>query len=103
VSDPAVQKTPKQKKPIQILRERQGGMPKELLERNKRQATARRQLRTALKDGPKIVPELAKATGLATQETFWLLMGMKKYGELAEGAERDGYYEYMLIPDPNQE
>ena len=78
-------------------------MPKDLLERNKRHKAARRQLRTALKDGPKIVPELVKATGLAAQKAFWLLMGMKKYGELAEGAERDGYYEYMLIPDPNQE
>jgi len=93
----------KKKKPIQILRERRGGVPKDLLERNKRHASARRQLRTALQNGPKIVPELAKETGLPAQEAFWLLMGMKKYGELAEGEERDGYYEYTLISDPKQE
>jgi len=93
----------KQKKPIQILRERLGGVPREVVQRNKTYAAARRQLRAALEKGAKIVPELAEETGLPTQQLFWLLMGMKKYGTVAEGDERDGYYEYRLITESKQE
>jgi len=87
---------PREKKPIQILRERRGGVPKELVERNRRQTQTHKQLTTALKDGPKTVPEIAQSTGLPSHELFWTLMGMKKYGQVVEGEERDGYFEYAL-------
>ena len=84
----------KPKKPIQILRERLGGVPKELVERNRQQIKVRKQITATLADGPKIVPEIAERTGLPTHEVFWHLMAMKKYGKVVEGDERDDYFEY---------
>lgn len=90
---------PREMKPVQILRERRGGVPKELVERSRRQAQTHKLLTTALKDGPKTVPEIARITELPTHEVLWYLMGMRKYGQIVEGEERDGYYEYALKPE----
>ena len=90
---------PRKMKPVQILRERRGGVPKKLAERSRRQAQIHKLLRRVLKDGPKTVPEIARLTELPTHEVFWQLMGWKKYGQIIEGEERDGYYEYALKPD----
>ena len=94
-------KKKREKKPIQILRERRGGVPKELIERNREQTKIRKKLTEALKDGPKTVPEIAKATDMPTHEAFWYLMGMKKYGKVIEGEEHDSYYEYALKEEEN--
>ena len=90
---------PREKKPIQILRERRGGVPTELAERSRRQARTLKVLTAALKDGPKTVPEIAQVTDLATQDLFWWLMSMKKYGRIVEGQERDGYFKYALAEE----
>jgi len=90
---------PREMKPVQILRERRGGVPKGLLERNRRQAKTHKALTAALKDGPKTVPEIAQITGLPTHELLWYVMGLRKYGQIVEGEERDGYYEYALKPE----
>jgi hypothetical protein len=95
-------KKPRERKPVQILRERRGGVPTELMERSRRQAHTRRSLTTALQGGPKTVPEIAEITGLPTHEVLWYLMGWKKYGQIIEGNERDGYYEYALKPGEEQ-
>ena len=89
-------KKPRERKPIQVLRERRGGVPKELLERSRAQAKMRKKISEALEDGPKTVPEVAKATAMPSHEVLWKLMGMKKYGLVVEGEERDGYYQYAL-------
>jgi len=98
-TEKAAPKKPREIQPIQLLRQRRGGVPRELVHRSRQQAQARKLLTTALKDGPKTVPEIAKITGLPTHELFWRLMGMKKYGQIVEGEERDGYYEYALKPE----
>ena len=90
-------------RPVQILRERRGGAPKELLQRNREQTQTRKQIATTLKDGPKTVPEIAAATGLASHRLFWCLMGMRKYGQVVEGQERDGYFEYALKPQEERQ
>ena len=89
----------KPKKPIQVLRERRGGVPQELTERNRRQTDILKVLRKALEDGPKTPPELAAAVDMPTHEVFWYLMGMRKYGEIVEGEERDDYFEYRLTKE----
>ena len=86
----------KEKKPIQVLRERRGGVPKALAERNREQARILKQLTAVLENGSKTPPELAEAVGMPIHEVFWYLMGMRKYGEVVEGQEQDGYYEYAL-------
>ena len=52
----------------------------------------------ALRDGPLTVPEIAAAIGSPTHETVFWVMGMRRYGWLAEikGATVDGYFQYEV-------
>jgi hypothetical protein len=86
----------KERKPIQVLRERRGGVPKDLLARNREQKKLMRRLKEALRNGSRTVPEVAAETGLPTGEVLWHLMALRKFGEVVEGEERDGYFEYAL-------
>ena len=81
---------------IKVVRERRGGVSKKLLECSRLQAKARKKIIQALADGPRTVPELAEAVAMPSHEVLWKLMGMKKYGLVVEGEERDSYYEYAL-------
>ena len=90
------------KKPILVLKERRGGTPPELTERLRRQRKLVKAIRAELSEGPRTVPELAEAIGEPSHEVLWMLMALKKYGEVEEGAERDSYFEYSL-PSPEAE
>lgn len=92
----------KGKKPIAILRQRRGGVPRELVEQNRRQTADRRRIVDALRSGPKTVPEIAAQTNLPPHETLWHLMSMKKYGKLVEGQQRGDYFEYALAEEAPQ-
>jgi predicted Rossmann fold nucleotide-binding protein DprA/Smf involved in DNA uptake len=50
----------------------------------------------ALADGPRTVPEIAQAIGAPTHETLFWVMGMRRYGWVAEikGSDADGYFQY---------
>ena len=50
----------------------------------------------ALHDGPLTVPEIAAAIGASTGEVVIWVMGMRRYGWLAEikAATVDGYFQY---------
>jgi predicted Rossmann fold nucleotide-binding protein DprA/Smf involved in DNA uptake len=50
----------------------------------------------ALRDGPLTVPEIAEAIGAPTREVVVWVMGMRRYGWLAEikGATSDGFFRY---------
>jgi predicted Rossmann fold nucleotide-binding protein DprA/Smf involved in DNA uptake len=51
----------------------------------------------ALLSGPLTVPEIARAIGAPTHEVVIWVMGMRRYGWLAEvkGATSDGYFQYQ--------
>ncbi len=51
---------------------------------------------TALHDGPLTVPQIATAIDAPTHEVVFWVMGMRRYGWLAEvkGANDDGYFQY---------
>jgi hypothetical protein len=54
----------------------------------------------ALGNGPLTIPQIAVAVGKPTREvTFWV-MGLRKYGWIAEIKEVDdeGYFPYALVP-----
>lgn len=89
--------------PIKVLRERRGGVPRDLIERNRQRVATRRAIIGALKTGPKTVPQLSAQTGIPTHEALWCVMGLKKYGEVAEGEEQDSYLEYQLISKEEKE
>jgi predicted Rossmann fold nucleotide-binding protein DprA/Smf involved in DNA uptake len=60
------------------------------------EAVWRPRILAALSTGPKTVPEIAEEIGAPTHETVFWVMGMRRYGWLAEikGSEDDGYFRY---------
>ena len=51
--------------------------------------------------GPQSVPELAERAGLPAEEVMVWLMGMRKYGFVAETDRDDeGYYRYEAVRSP---
>jgi predicted Rossmann fold nucleotide-binding protein DprA/Smf involved in DNA uptake len=56
----------------------------------------RTRILSALHDGPLTVPEIAQAIDAPTHEVVFWVMGMRRYGWLAEvkGSETDGYFQY---------
>jgi hypothetical protein len=56
----------------------------------------RTRILAALRDGPLTVPEIALAIDAPTHEVVFWVMGMRRYGWLAEvkGSETDGYFQY---------
>lgn len=56
----------------------------------------RRRILAALRDGPLTVPEIASAIDAPTSETVIWVMGMRRYGWLAEvkGVTDEGFFRY---------
>jgi len=56
----------------------------------------RRRILAALDGGPLTVPQIADAIGAPTHEVVFWVMGMRRYGWLAEikGETVDGYFRY---------
>jgi predicted transcriptional regulator len=86
----------KPKRAIEILRERHGGMSKGLKEYFNEQQKTYKALRAALKNGPRTVPHLARECSLPAPTVMWHLMAMRRYGEVLDGPEQDGYLLYTL-------
>jgi len=93
---PQIEKPAKEKTPLALLRERRGGMSDELKEYFKVQQQIRKGLREALREGPKSVPELAALINQEKSTTLWHVMAMRRYGEVVEAAEQNGYPLYSL-------
>jgi hypothetical protein len=89
-------KKEKAKRPIEILRDRQGGMSKELKEFFNEQQRVFKAIRTALASGPKTVPQLAAEIKVDAPKTMWHLMALRRDGEVVDGAEQGGYLLYSL-------
>ncbi len=94
----ADQTPPKPKRPMEILRERHGGMTKELKEYFNERQRLKKAIRAALSDGPRSVPEIARACELPPPKAMWHVMAMRRYGEVVEAGERDDYVLYALKP-----
>jgi hypothetical protein len=60
------------------------------------EAVWRPRILAALVDGPRSIPEIAVAIGAPTHEAVVWVMGMRRYGWLAEikGSDGDGYFRY---------
>ena len=86
----------KAKRPIEILRDRQGGMSKELKDYFNAQQAVYKALRAALKEGPRTVPQLAAECKLPPPTVMWHLMALRRYGEVVDGPEQHGYLVYFL-------
>ena len=89
-------RTDKPKRAIEVLRERHGGMSKELKEYFNDQQKIYKALRAALKNGPRTVPQLAKECSLPSPIVMWHLMALRRYGQVLDGPEENGYLRYTL-------
>ena len=87
---------PRPKRPIEELRERRGGMTPELKTYFTEQQRIFKALRTALANGPRTVPQLAKECGLPSPTVMWHVMAMRRYGEVLDGPEQDRHLLYIL-------
>jgi predicted transcriptional regulator len=65
----------------------------------KEQNAIRRQVCQPMRDGPKTVPELAKATGLPADLVLWHVTAMKKYDLVVETGMCGEYYTYQRAED----
>jgi Helix-turn-helix domain len=83
-------------RPIEILRERHGGISKALKDSFNEQQRIYKALRAALKAGPRTVPQLARECRLPPPTVMWHLMAMRRYGGVLDGPEQDGYLLYTL-------
>jgi predicted Rossmann fold nucleotide-binding protein DprA/Smf involved in DNA uptake len=56
----------------------------------------RARILAALREGPLTVPQIAEAIHAPTHEVVFWVMGMRRYGWLAEikGSDADGYFQY---------
>jgi len=54
----------------------------------------------ALESGPQTIPQIAAAVGKPTHEVVFWVMGLRKYGWIAEIKEvdDDGYFPYQAVP-----
>ena len=67
------------------------GVRPEVLKLQRQTTKIWKALRAAFDEGPATVPELAERTGLDSQDLFWHLNALRKYGEV-EILEPDGDY-----------
>ena len=53
-----------------------------------------------LESGPQTIPQISEAVGKPSNEVVFWVMGLRKYGWIAEIKEvdDDGYFQYQTIP-----
>ena len=95
-AQPVTVKAEKPKRPIEILRDRQGGMSKELKEYFNEQQRVFKAIKAALKAGPKTVPQLAAECKLESPKTMWHVMALRRDGDVVEAGEQGHYLLYGL-------
>lgn len=59
----------------------------------------RKEIRQAMQEGPKTVPELAEAVHLPASQVLWHMAAMKKYGLVVETGLDENYYRYALAEE----
>jgi predicted transcriptional regulator len=87
---------------LKTLREQHPDSVERAKARLKDQRGLRRQICQQLRTGPKIVPELAEATGLPTSTVLWHITAMKKYDKVNEVGQCGEYYQYALAAEEDE-
>ncbi len=74
-----------------------GTVNRDVREVIREEPVARSAILAALADGPLTIPEIALAIDAPSHEVVFWVMGMRRYGWLAEikGATVDGYFQYQ--------
>ncbi|MDA8334641.1 MAG: MarR family transcriptional regulator [Peptococcaceae bacterium] len=74
-------------------------MVRDLREVIREEMVHRDKIMEILRDGPRTVPEIAGAMGYPPHEVMFWVMGMRKYGFVAESGEPtgEGYFRYQAV------
>jgi hypothetical protein len=62
----------------------------------KTQSLLFKKIKEQLKEEGKTVPEIARNTEIPSSQVLWLIMALKKYGQVIEGAKDGDYFIYQL-------
>ncbi len=65
----------------------------------KAQKHIQQEITKALQEQPRCVPDVAEATGIASQDVLWWLASLKKYGLVAEEGMQGDYPLYKLVEE----
>jgi hypothetical protein len=68
---------------------------REAIKAQSRRITA---IKSELASGPKTIPEIAAALGIPTAEALIFVSGLRKYGDVVEGAKNGDYFKYQPAP-----
>ena len=91
------EKPKKAKKPIQIFRERQGGMSDKLKDWRKESRRIKKAIREQLKTKPMMIPELAEAIGDPSHLIFYHVIAMRRWEDVEEtGKNEDDFIIYGI-------
>ncbi len=73
--------------------------PRDIREVIREEPLMHRPILKALAGGPLTVPEIAAAIGHPTEEVLYWVMGMRRYGMLAESKDPtdEGYFSYAAV------
>jgi predicted transcriptional regulator len=82
---------------LKRLREEHQGTVERTQSRLREQNSIRKQIRHAMSDGPKTIPEITAATQLPGKVVMWHMIAMKKYNLVAEVGMSGSYYQYQLM------
>ena len=82
------------KEQLETLVAQRGTVPSHRLEETKRRHKAQKAVLAAIAAEPRTVPEIAEATGLPTQEVFWWITALRKYGKVQDEGKRGDYVAY---------
>jgi predicted transcriptional regulator len=82
---------------LKRLREEHQGTVERTQKRLREQNSIRKQIRLAMADGPKTVPEVAAVTQLPGEVVMWHMIAMKKYNLVAEVGMSGSYSLYQLM------
>ncbi|TSA28726.1 MAG: MarR family transcriptional regulator [Bacteroidetes bacterium] len=85
------------KKTIDIIKGKHV-VPEALRQHHKDYLRLRREIRQALQEGPATIPEIAIKTGIPSDQTLYMVMTLRKFGEVETGEldDSDAYFYYKL-------
>ena len=88
-----------EKKPVQVLRERQGGISDRLKADYKQQIQIHKAIKEALKNGPRTIPDIAEAAQLPADSVMWHVIALQRYGVIARQQAAGDYYLFALMEE----
>ncbi len=84
-------------RPHHVLRDRVGGISDALKQQVKEHHAQRKRVREALSGGARTIPEVARAADIEPAAALWMVMTLRRDGEIAESGVQGDYVLYTLI------